>query len=435
MSNIEIITKEKNYFSKRNFSSISEYQKCLKIFSTNFEREISLKTNSPIFLDTNVLLRYYSISFTAREKLFQFVKENQKRIVISKQVQYEFIRNREDVIQRFFEQVTTKIPKDFNTDIVNKMKSFLDYHKIVLKDYPFVEDGIVHYQQKLEEILKKLNENVELKQKELVNLFMKDKFLDLLNSCTVYEGLSDEETILVKKNFDIMSSSISNENLDSLMNKPQAVFPGIGDIKGKPDDPYGDFIIFHEMMKYIIECKVNLIFLTFDNSKGDWMTKNRSPHLHYTLNMYANTGKMIYIVDAERTLGDLLNISIESLVKSDYSQENLTLITITTLNDFCDTFPMFDRLKDFRFTPRSVRELKLNGYLYIEDLEKDMVRTATACYEYSKKRHISFSRLGAMRTCLKILKDSYLQIDLDGTERQLSKSDLARYHAFRNLIS
>ena len=117
------ITKELSYFSKQNLSSLAKYSECLATYSKNFDNEISLKTKSPIFLDTNVLLRYYSISFTAREKLYDFIHTNKARIILSSQVQYEFLKNREDVIQKFFEQVTNKIPKDFNSDVVNKMKN------------------------------------------------------------------------------------------------------------------------------------------------------------------------------------------------------------------------------------------------------------------------------------------------------------------------
>ena len=149
------ISENDSFFSKRANFSITKYKECLDKFSGNFEKEITLKTDTKIFLDTNILLRYYSISFTARNKLFQFLSNNKDRIILTPQTQLEFLRNREDIIQRFFEQVTSKIPKDFSTDIVNRMKIFLDQYKIVLKDYLFVETGIFKASDRIRNYIKK----------------------------------------------------------------------------------------------------------------------------------------------------------------------------------------------------------------------------------------------------------------------------------------
>jgi hypothetical protein len=314
------------------------------------------------------------------------------------------------------------------------MKSFLDFHKIVLKDYPFVEEGINKHQKELEAILKKLNENVELKRKELASLLTNDKFLELLNSCQLYTGLTYQENDLIKKDFDTMAKIINGENIDSVINKSQAVFPGIGDIKGKPDDPYGDYIIFHEMMKYMIDNKTDVIFLTFDNTKGDWMTKNKSPHLHYMQNMYANTGKILYIVDSERTLGDLLNVNIESLVLSESLSETLTPITIISLRNFSKTYPEFVGLKQGHFSARAVQELNENGYQFMEVLENDLNIAVPAALKYSKYRHKSVTTLGIIRTSLKIISDTYTQLDLDGSYLHFSKEDLKNYHDFRKFL-
>lgn len=413
-----IINKETSFYAKKSLQSIAKYSECLEKYSKNFAQEISLTSKSQIFLDTNVLLRYYSISFTAREKLFSFIKENSNRIIISSQVQYEFLKNREDVIQRFFEQVTNRIPKDFNSDIVNKMKSFLETHKIVLKDYPFVETGIEKYQVELEKLLKKLNETSEQKRKEHINLIFKDKFLDLLNTCNIIENLSHEEIKSVRDDFDILRKNIKPENVDTVLNKTASIFPGLGDIKGKPEYPYGDFIIFHEMMKYMIETNNDIIFLTFDNTKGDWMTKSKTSYLHYIQNMYANTNQIIYILDAERTLGNILNINIESLVEQETNTNDITIKSLTKLSQ---SHPIFEGVRPGIFTKRFIEELSDAGYNSLSEIEHDLDKGKKAITKY--ENYEKFNTLGITRTTLRLVNRNYTHnISIRGEKVKFFKS-------------
>lgn len=426
------ITEENNYFSKRINSSIPKYKECLDLFSKNFEKEASLKTGTIIFVDTNVLLRYYSISFTAREKLLKFLTDNKERLVITPQVQIEFIKNREDIIQKFLEQVTTKIPKDFNTDIINKMKSFLDIHKVVLKDYPFIEPGIEKHKIELEQLLKKLTQEVELKKKEHIDLVIKDQLLNLLSSCKQSEQLSSDETNLVKKHFDILSKSIATENSDSFLNKPNAVFPGFGDIKIKPDEPYGDYIIFHEIMKHMIINNANAIFLTFDNTKGDWMHKNKTSHIHYFQNMYANTGKILYIIDAERSLEKMLNINIDSLVENTESKK--IPITQESLLSFSENHRIYRGARIKEFSANVVLELKLNGYNFIHEIENVMNKMGYRMNRYLEI-HPTLTNIGITRVALRIDNSNYTAeiSNIDGTISNIASYKLKEYEYFRNL--
>jgi hypothetical protein len=429
---MKVITKDINFLSKRNNSSLSKYKECLDKYSKNFEKELTLKTKTPIFLDTNVLLRYYSISFTAREKLFDFVKENSKRIILSPQVQYEFLKNREDVIQRFFEQVTNKIPKDYSSDVVNRMKNFLEVHKVVLKDYPFVETGILKHQTELEKLLTKLNETVDQKRNEHNDLIINDKFLDLLSTCILYDGLIEEEIDIVKKDFDTLAKGISTENLESLINKPNIVFPGLGDLKNKPENPYGDYLIFHEMMKYIVTHKVDMVFLTFDTAKGDWMGKLKSPHLHYVQNMYANTNQLLYILDGERTLGEILNVNIESLV----SPESLAKIPLTleSLNNLLATYPLFKGTRPI-IKPNVIEELNLVGYNFVNEVERDLNRGVDATILYQKSNGIKLAPIGILRVCLRIVNPNYtFFINDHGQIEELSGGTVLKYAKYRHLV-
>jgi|GEM_PF-2991279 len=432
---MKLITKEVNYLAKQKISSLSQYSECLEKYSKNYENEILLQTKSPIFLDTSVLLRYYSISFTARKKMYEFINQNKERIILSSQVQYEFLKNREDVIQKFFEDVTNKIPKDFNSDIVNKMKSFLEIHKVVLKDYPFVETGIQNHQKELEELLIKLNTTAEKKRKEHIDLIVKDKYLDLLNSCLTCERLTEDEIDLIKKDFDLLAKNISLENPDSIMNKFNIVFPGLGDIKNKPAEPYGDYIIYHELMKFILNNEVDVIFFTFDNSKGDWMSKNKTPHLHYIQNMYSNTNHIIYILDAERILGDILKINVQSLVPSEIFEKKTEAISIESLEKLINRHKVFSHSYPVRIANYLVEELLLAGYTSISHIEADLDKSIIAYQECIKDRGAEFNYQGTLRVCLQIANPEYkYYINSDGTKTPLSNDPFLSNLKYRRFL-
>jgi len=404
-------------------------------YSAKFDEEVSLKTKTVIFLDTNVLLRYYSISFTAREKLFDFLVKNKKRIIVTPQIQIEFIRNREENIQRFFEQVTSKIPQDFKTDIVNKMKNFSEQNEVILKDYPFVESDLKGYKSKLEDLLKKLNEAVDLKKKEHLDLIYKDKLLDFLATCTQYEGLTTNELDLVKQHFDSLKKNLTPESIDSLTNKQNGAFPGLGDIRNKPEDPYGDYTIFHEIMKYMMNEKVDTIFLTFDNTKGDWMNKNRTPHLHYIQNMYSNTGKILYILDAERAFDDLLKINIESLIPSIEQFQSIP-ITPETLYQFLLKSPIFTNVEIVPCSDFLIKELNISGYLFINEIENDLNRVAYGIKEFRNIEGTTLNSTGVLRVGLRIANREYKHYigRADGAIHQISKHELENYKKYSELI-
>lgn len=402
-----MMTEEINFVSKLNNCDIKTYKECLDKYTNNFEKVLKLETDFPIFLDTNVLLRYYSISFTAREKLFDFIDKNKHRIIITNQVQKEFLKNREDVIKKYFEQVTNKIPKDFSSDIVNKLKSFIEQHKIILKDYPYVETGIMKHKEELEQILIQLNKDSEDKYSEFKNLIWKDKFLDLLCECKQINNLNQQEIILIKSKFDNLKNDIKPSNIENILNTTKSIFPGLCDIKEKPENPYGDFIIYHEIMKYMIQEECESIFLTFDNSKGDWMSKNKTAYIHYVENMYLNTNHIIYILDAERTLEKILNVDIDSLINLiNVEQSDITVISI---NAILKTHYIFRNTEFSGATKHIVTELLVNNYKHNSEIIRDLDKISEIM-EVFKKENPNYSSLGFFRFALRIVNPNYRKI-------------------------
>jgi len=399
---------ENNFLSKSGQYDLTSYNHCTKKYVEGFESAINLVSPLPIFLDANVILRYYSISFNAREKLYKFLESNIHRIFLTAQVQNEILKNRGDNIKKFFQQVSKKVPQEFNSDIVNHLQGFLEKHKTILKDYPYMETELTNHKQQLEKLLQKLNEDTSTKYEENKMLIWKDKLLDLLCKANILNPLTNEDFDILKKDFDLLKKGVDVAKIDSILNKSTSVFPGLGDIKEKPENPYGDFIIFHEIMKYQFDNKTDSIFLTFDNTKGDWMSLSKEPYLHYVYNIYLNTEHLLYIVDAERTLEKILEINIDSLITEQNNQINY-VINIDNINKLFETHPIFNGRFYLSCDDRLVNELHESGYMSIEELSIAMDKLSAIIPEVLN-RHPGLNTVGVLRYGLRILDDNFNQI-------------------------
>ena len=384
---------------------LKSYNECTTKYVSDFENAISLKGDLPIFLDANVILRYYSISFNAREKLFEFLKSNIDRIYLTAQVQKEILKNRGDNIKKFFQQVSKKVPQEFTSDIVNQLQNFLEQHKTILKDYPYMETELSTHKKQLEELLQKLNDDTRTKYEENKTLVWKDKLLDLLCEANLREPLTTEEITQISKDFDILKKGIDIGKIDNLLNKSSSVFPGLGDIKEKPDDPYGDFIIYHEILKFQFEKKCSSVFLTFDNTKGDWMSKSKEPYLHYVYNMYLNTDCLLYIVDAERTLEKILEINIDSLI-IDQSPKIENVLNKANINILFKTHPIFKNHR-FRLCDDKLEDqLIKSGYETIDQLSSYMDKLSTLLPEVLENNP-SLNSIGVLRYGMRIFDEKF----------------------------
>lgn len=409
--------KKISYLNMIEQGNIEVYEKILSNYKSNIDKVVKLEGDIPVFLDSNVFLKSYSISFKAREKLMEFFEKYKSRIHITNQVQLEFIKNREDIIERFFDDITNGLPNNFKQGILNKFSSFLEKNKTILVDYENFESELQNIKTKLEGLHESLNKGVQSRKGENNNLILDDPFLNIFSNCNCHS----KETNIVENamtDFKTLASKIDKDKIDSEIKKPRKAFPGIGDIKQKPQNPYGDYIIFHEIMKYANDNSSDIIFLTYDTTKGDWMKFNKNPHIHYIENFYLNTGQMIYILDAKRVLEDNLKLKFTSLVSvTEKSDVNQTLITIKTLHDFLLKKYPEAKSSSTLDLGEMCRELIHNGYGSIEQIEIDADRTNDAYQRYILHKENGsnrFSRVGNIRLRLHMLNPNYLILDEDG---------------------
>jgi len=317
----------------------------LKNYADRFSAALELEDSIPVILDTNVLLAYYGLSQIEKDKLIEFLKQNKGRLFLTSQIEKEFLRNRIRTINKDFFNPLKSIQSDFQStykDIKNKLKSFLESKKNTLsKDYPEIWDLLSDKQQKLNEILEdeqtlseKLAQAIETTTTDYKNIYVVDNLLEACAELTITSALDNEEIDFVKKQFDDLWQKYNEVEKDEPKRR-EITFPGCGDKRDK-EDPYGDFIIFHEILKFMA-CrkdgldKTDVIFLTREKTKGDWMHSDLSPIIQYIEKAFLVTDKTLFIIHAEKPL----EISFENIHKSNQIQENDSTIresTILSLN-------------------------------------------------------------------------------------------------------
>ena len=416
-----------------NKTNIETHKLVLNKYKSKFDDIVNLKDETPIFLDANVLLKSYSISFEARANLLKFYQDFKSKIFISQQVQIEFTKNREDIIERFFEDVTKGLPDSFNKNIINHFKSFLENNKTILVDYKDFEKKLQQIESELTKLSDSLNNDTKQKKDENRDILLNDAFLEIFSQCKCLE--SNSELIdKAKKDFNDLKKTINLDKIDSEIKKIGKAFPGLGDIKQKPDNPYGDFILYYELMEFAKSNKKDIIFLTYDTTKGDWMKMNKQPHIHYIENFYLNTGQIIYILDAKRIFQESLKIDFTSLINLYPENHSNSKITKNSLNDFLQR-KFLDAFQDDETLINNIcDELIYNGYESFEKLENDLDRAENGFQQYISDECLGenkFTKVGNLRIRLKILNKNYHM--KSNTEDKFFKSKQNLYDKYGNL--
>lgn len=308
--------------------------KALKNYSDKFPEALKLQKSLPIILDTNVLLAYYGMSQIEKKGLIEFLNENKNRIFLTSQIEKEFLNNRIKVINKDFFMPLENIQSEFQAtykDIKNKFKSFLESKKNILsKDYPSIWNSLLEKQEKLNEIFgdeqilsESIAEAIETTTMDYKQIYLMDKLLEVCANLKITSALSDEEVKFVKNQYDVLRKKYEAVKKPEI--KRELTFPGCGDKSGK-EDPYGDFIIFHEILKFMV-CekngldKTDVIFLTREKVKGDWFYQDLAPITHYIEKVFLVTEKTLFIIHADRPLG----ISFENIHQSNQQESPLEI--------------------------------------------------------------------------------------------------------------
>ncbi len=275
--------------------------------------------DTPIFLDTNILLNVYMAAIPERDNFIIFLRENKERVYITHRVQQEFDKHRLPFIDKYL-QTLTVLASGFRKSIhalnFQPAKLVSDLHNAVVKE-PFIDslpqaESLVEeiqewidthspFVDEYTEIQKKINDALEVFNKEYDVLYEKasleysDPLLEELSQVNHLPELTLEEIEFTKAKYNTLLARYDakkSERANYLR------FPGSGENKEpeKKEEPWGDLLIYHEIISYMTSSSRNAILLTNDSSKLDWMKKDGEPYSYYIADAYKNTGKILYII-------------------------------------------------------------------------------------------------------------------------------------------
>jgi hypothetical protein len=253
-----------------------------------------------------------------KKKLKKFFEEKSGKIHLTQQIEKEFQKNRESTITDYFKtlnEIRINYESDLQKGVKSKFNNLLQ-SKIVEQDFPEIMASIKKIYEELDSklfsndsLMDKITSDVEKSLDDNKSLIFVDPILDVYSKFNRVPDLSDGELIYLSNKYDeyLLAYKEAKESV-----KERLSFPGCGELKNT--DKNGDFIIFHEILKFMKENTTDAILLTRDVTKSDWLKKNRQPFIHYILKVYQLTGQILYIFDAT----DLLQIiSFENIYKTD----------------------------------------------------------------------------------------------------------------------
>ena len=242
----------------------------------------SLWENAIFVFDTNTLLELYRIPRSSANSIIEAIERISDRIWLPKQVALEFGKNRYSVI---YDNVVK-----YNADgkIAKAKNEFINKCKAEIRD----REGIKKLSDKIDGWLKKQQQDdkriTDPSKDELL-----DKILEVFDN-RVGEGLDTEELEKIEK-----------EGQDRYKKK---IPPGFRDGAKDDNNEYGDLVIWKEIIKYSLENKKDIIFVTQD-AKDDWwfIVNGRTVGPRYELReeFWAETKQQIYFY----SLNSFLEIS------------------------------------------------------------------------------------------------------------------------------
>lgn len=344
-------------------SDISNLRDGLGQYIKNFEKATALEYY-PIFLDTNVLLYFYKVSNKAKENFIKFVDSNINNVFITEQVKSEFLKSRIRVINNDYLNVLKDVPSQLEKNI-NSLTRFINSSKTLLSDYGDIYPDLKDVESSLLSILGKLDAEIKKDLEKNKNIKYNDPLLNTYSKISVVKNLSSNELEFLKKKF------------DSLANQDSIVYPGMSDNK-KRNNSIGDFIIFHEIMKYMKQESTSVTFLTND-TKEDWFEIDgkgkKHPFIPYIESTFNNTRNFNYILDANRNLSEILKIEIKTntYLKTWHKQKEI-LKQKTLVHEWIDEI-FLDSIHDDYLDDFSVpiSQVEFTDNVELSDIDFDML--------------------------------------------------------------
>ncbi len=266
-----------------------------------------LPPDTPIFLDTNVLLGYYRQPLAVRPRLLDYWTT--QNCYACDQVQREFKRHADKLQRLQRRHLQPPLALERHMEAIAELEQYVQQQARLLRAYP---TWLRDWQQLLAEAkaltaaLEAYNQRYLKQAHQLLRTANKTAPLDLLHPLPTISKRAYKQ---LKREFDQAALAAQQENekgFDDVVaafqyRYPSRVFPGLGDVLTKQKNPYGDYFIYHELLQWAGQDAGTgpVLFLTDDSTKGDWINASGEPYAHYQQHFLAQTQRVLYIAAAQ----------------------------------------------------------------------------------------------------------------------------------------
>jgi len=259
------------------------------------EKDISsIWEEGVLTLDTNVLLDLYRYHENTRKALLRSLKDFNGRIWICGQVAEEFFRNRKQVI------VTSGSGYNDAERCIADIQKTCETSILKLKNNRIMPDEFSDRLNKaIDGVLSDSRQRIEDSRNEHPNYLEEDPILD--DICDLFAGE-------VGSTFEVNELSIALK--EAKRRQDNNIPPGYKDSSKEGDKPYGDYLMWRQMLDYAKEKNVKMVFVTSEQ-KEDWWEKvsgkTIGPRYELIKEFYQETNQPILFYRTDRFLEFALN--------------------------------------------------------------------------------------------------------------------------------
>lgn len=212
--------------------------------------------NGVLTVDTNVLLDLYRYHQDTRQALLESLNGFKNRAWISHQVADEFFRNRNGVILS-----STSAFNDAERNLA-EIRKLIEEPIKRLKSNRIIPDELA------EALDTAINTAISKSEGNLNQI--KDRFPDYLNNDPILEKICALFDSSIGPSFD--KETLFEVLKEAKRRRENKIPPGFKDHNKDGDKPFGDYIVWRQVLNYVKETQKPLIFVTSEE-KEDWWEK------------------------------------------------------------------------------------------------------------------------------------------------------------------
>jgi hypothetical protein len=290
-----------------------------------------LPLDLPVFLDTNVLLGYYQMPLAARPLLVQWLQDHY--CYVPDQVQREFKRHAKVLQRTHRRHLQPPIPPTKLSHAKEELAQYLQQQARLLNDYPSwkqILQALLAEAQHITEQAEAYNKDFLKQAHNVLRQVNKTAPIQLLQPLA---PLSKRAYKHLKREFDQAAAPAIQEQNKGFGDAvsayqyryPNRVFPGLGDVLSKQKNPYGDYLIYHEILQWAAQDggDTPVFFLTDDSTKKDWLDARGAPYPHYQQHFLEQTGRILHISVARPLWQQWLQVDATTLLTEVEVQEDV----------------------------------------------------------------------------------------------------------------